>query len=172
MSILPATSDDVPALLQLINSAFRGETSKKGWTTEADLLVGDARTDAATLIEILTNPDSVLLKCCDEAGLILGCVHLRRSSRGLYLGMLTVSPEQQGAGIGKRLLQAAEDHAIQIQCPAIYMTVFSVRTELVDWYLRHGYVLTGETQAFEPDPRFGKPVQPLEFVILEKKIIP
>jgi len=170
--IQPATPQDILQLLPLVNSAFRGESSKKGWTHEANLIAGTARTDAETLRENLLAPDSTMLKYCDDADNIKGCVHLQKKERGLYLGMLTVSPELQGGGVGKQLLAAAEEVARQYHCPGIYMTVLSVRHELVAWYERHGYHQTGERQAFEVDAKFGNPVQPLELVILEKTVPP
>lgn len=170
MKILPASPDDIPALLRLVNSAFRGESSRKGWTTEADLLRGPARTDAESLRKMLRDPDVTILKYSNDTDGMEGCVSLRKRTRGLYLGMLTVAPELQGAGIGKKLLAAAEDFARQNGCPVIFMTVFSVRSELIAWYERHGYRLTGETRPYEADPRYGEPTRELEFLILEKKI--
>jgi GNAT superfamily N-acetyltransferase len=82
--------------------------------------------------------------------------------------MLTVNPELQGWGIGKRLLSAAEAHARQVGCIAITMTVISVRSELIAWYERHGYRATGETEPFPTDPAFGLPKQPLHFIVMEK----
>jgi ribosomal protein S18 acetylase RimI-like enzyme len=87
------------------------------------------------------------------------------------LGMLTVRPNLQGKGIGKELLKEAEDEAQRQNCPSIFMTVISVRQELIDWYVRHGYQLTGEKKPFAfTDPRFGQPKTKLEFVVLEKKL--
>lgn len=172
MKIDTATPDDIPELLTLVNSAFRGEPSRKGWTTEADLLEGPARTDAGSLREMLDAPGATMLKYCSESGRIEACVYLRKRSHGLYLGMLTVAPELQGAGIGKKLLAAAEDFARQHRCPLIYMRVFSARHELLAWYERHGYRPTGKTEPFVADPKYGVPTQNLEFLILEKTIAP
>ncbi len=170
MKIQLATPDDNPQLLPLINSAFRGESSKKGWTHEADLIEGTARTDEETLRDILLAPGGAILKYGDEAGPIEACVYLDQRERGLYLGMLTVAPDLQGAGVGKQLLAAAEDFARQHQCPCVFMTVLSIRQELVAWYERHGYRQTGETQPFVVEAKFGRPTQPLELTILEKRI--
>lgn len=170
MHILPATPADISELLPIINSAFRGDKARQGWTHEADLIQGTQRTDEASLRALMQMTDVTLLKYCNDAGAIEGCVLLHKKKRGLYLGMLTVNPELQGAGIGKKLLEAAEDHARRKDCPFIYMTVFSVRTELIAWYERHGYRNTGVTKPYEVNPDFGVPVQPLEFVVLEKMI--
>jgi ribosomal protein S18 acetylase RimI-like enzyme len=165
-----ATKKDIPVLNILVNSAFRGETSKKGWTTEEHLLEG-IRTNEEILAESMTEHGATILKYV-ENGAILGMVMLKNQKDKLYLGMLTVSPDLQGGGIGKKLLYAAEDFAKKHHLPKISMTVISIRHELIDWYKRHGYALTGETQPFPMDnPKFGLPKQFLEFVVMEKPVI-
>lgn len=168
--ISAANTEDIPALVALINSAYRGEASRKGWTTEADLLAGELRTDIPTLTEVMNKPSATILKYLPAAGTITGCVYLQKQERGLYLGMLTVSPELQGAGIGKQLLAAALVHAKKNDCPGIFMNVISLRHELIAWYQRHGYHLTGERKPFPDDNRFGTPTQALEFAIMEQLI--
>lgn len=171
MPVLKATLADIPELLQLVNSAFRGPASKQGWTTEADLLEGDLRIDAAGIEAMLQDPTATILKYTNSLAVIEGCVYLQQRHKQLYLGLLTVNPLLQGAGIGKILLVAAEAHAITCQCSSIVMRVISVRKELIAWYLRHGYRLTGTKEAFAVNEKFGRPTQPLEFEILEKDII-
>jgi ribosomal protein S18 acetylase RimI-like enzyme len=164
-----ATEADVPELNQLVNAAYRGEGSKKGWTTEADLLDG-TRIDQAALSGLLKKSDTTVL-LCRQGVVLLGCVELRQDGGSIYLGMLSVNPDMQGKGIGKKLLEEAERHAAAVNCSKIYMTVISVRQELIDWYVRHGYQLTGERKPFiVPDARWGIPKQELEFVVLEKKL--
>lgn len=164
-----ATEKDIPALDKLVNSAYRGDGSKKGWTTEADLLDG-LRTNPGSLKQLMADPDSVILTCSDETGKLIGCVYLKKKKDKLYLGMLTVSPELQAKGIGKQLLAAAEAYAVKNNCSMITMTVISVRHELIAWYARHGYRATGETEPFPSDPEFGLPKTPLHFIVMEKKI--
>jgi ribosomal protein S18 acetylase RimI-like enzyme len=167
--ILPATLADCAALNQLVNAAYRGEQSRQGWTTEADLLDG-TRIDEAAIKDLIQRTDTVLLTY-RESGAILGCVELRTQEGKLYLGMLSVQPNIQGKGIGKKLMTAAEDHARTKSITAVFMTVISVRKELIEWYVRHGYQLTGERKPFVvPDIRWGVPKQNLEFVVLEKKL--
>jgi len=168
MLISPASLRDIPALLSLVNGAFRGDSARRGWTHEADLLEGTLRTDEATLRELLETPGAIILKIEREAGDLHGCVYLHKQESGLYLGMLTVAPELQAKGIGKKLLAAAEDYAKQMNCQRIFMRVLSGRPELIAWYERHGYRLTGETQPYTMDKKFGVPTRPLEFEILEK----
>lgn len=164
-----ATLNDVAAIAALVNSAYRGETAKKGWTTEAELLDG-LRTNEDSLTGMINNPGSVILKYIDNAGQLLGCVYLTKKDNKLYLGMLTVAPALQAKGIGKQLLLAAENHAKAIGCSVITMTVISVRKELIAWYERHGYQSTGETEPFPADPAFGLPKQPLHFIVMEKTL--
>ncbi len=167
--ITKATLEDVLELDTLVNSAYRGDSSRQGWTTEADLLDG-TRTNAEGIAEIIETPGTILLKYV-EADKILGCVELKNENGKLYLGMLTVQPSLQGKGIGKELLIASEAEAKKQNCSSIFMTVISIRKELIDWYLRHEYKMTGERKPFAfTDPRFGQPKTKLEFVVLEKKI--
>lgn len=167
--IIPATLEDASTLDVLVNSAYRGESGKQGWTTEADLIEG-TRTDVSGLKEIIKKPGTTVLKYV-ENNKILACVELARTENKLYLGMLTVSPLLQGKGIGKELLYAAEQEALKQNCDTIFMQVISLRKELIDWYLRHGYVDTNERKPFlTTHPRLGQPKQQLEFVVLEKKI--
>jgi ribosomal protein S18 acetylase RimI-like enzyme len=168
-TISKAVVVDALALDKLVNSAYRGDSSRQGWTTEADLLDG-TRVTPDLMAEILIKPDTTVLKY-EENGSLLACVELRKDSANLYLGMLTVSPTLQGKGIGKLMLQAAEDEARSQSCTGIYMTVISVRQELIDWYKRHGYTETGERKPFHmPDTRWGVPKQALEFIVLQKAI--
>ena len=169
MNISTATEDDVQYLDVLINSAYRGEYSKKGWTTEADLL-GGLRIDANSLKELVQKPNAVFLKCCYDNGEILGCVYLEKQDTKMYLGFLTVSPILQASGIGKQLLAAAEKYTTENNCISVYMTVISLRKELVAWYERHGYNPTGETKPFPTDEKFGIQKQPLELMVMEKML--
>lgn len=166
--ISTAAESDIPQLLTLINRAYRGEASKKGWTTEAHLLEGDLRTDAEGLNGLMRRADAVILKYTDDTGVLSGCVFLEKQGDRLYLGMLSVDPEKQAQGTGKKLLAAAEEHARQNSCHAIFMRVFTVRRELIAWYERHGYRHTGETQPYAGAAKFGVPTGPLVFSIMEK----
>jgi ribosomal protein S18 acetylase RimI-like enzyme len=165
---------DIPQLVSLINSAYRGEGSKKGWTTEANLLQGEVRTDQETIRQSMGT--GTFLKYV-EGDVLQGCVYLEKQNEHstmqprLYLGMLSVSPGAQAKGIGKQLLAASEKRALEKNCRSIIMNVISLRRELIDWYERHGYKQTGATKPFPADDKFGKAVIPLEFVELEKKLV-
>lgn len=167
--ILQATTEDAESLSLLVNAAYRGDTGRQGWTTEADLIDG-TRTDAMLLEEIIKTPGSQILKYM-EGDQILGCVELRVEDDKLYLGMLTVNHTMQGKGIGKALLHAAEEEARKQNCKTIHMNVLTQRKELIDWYVRHGYSDTGMRKPFAfTDPRYGSAKMPLEFLILGKRI--
>ena len=167
--ISKASLADISALNKLINSAYRGEESKKGWSTEADLLDG-TRIDEAALRDVIQKSNTTFLKY-EEEGVIFGCVELRIEGKKLYLGTLSVNPTIQNKGIGKKLLSAGEDHARLSGCLKMTMTVIDGRQPLIDWYVRRGYVLTGERKPFiVPDERWGIPKQKLEFVVLEKPL--
>lgn len=166
--ITPATEADVEALKKLVNAAYRGDSSRQGWTSEADLLDG-TRISEKTLLAIL-HSDSLILKY-EENDQLLGCVELRPENDCLYLGMLTVRPTEQSKGIGKKLLAAAESIAKEKNCHTLYMYVISERTELIAWYGRHGFYDTGKRKPFYlPDESFGKPKKELEFCVLEKVV--
>jgi GNAT superfamily N-acetyltransferase len=169
MAITPATLTDVPELVVLINSAYRGESSKKGWTTEANL-IGGQRIDDEGLTEQMSDTDAVILKNTNEEGGITGCVYLQKRGEKLYLGMLTVSPTLQANGLGRRLLEAAEDYARNIHYHTITMTVITTRTELLDWYERRGYAKTGEVIPLNITERNGILNQPVEMFKLEKTV--
>lgn len=170
ITISLVTPEDISELVVLVNSAYRGDSSKKGWTTEADLLDG-VRTDPNTLLEQINQPGQQMLKALNESNQIIGCVSLLEKKDKLYLGMLTVNPDIQATGIGKKILTAAEEFAKNKNINRIEMTVISVRHELIAWYQRRGYQLTGEKRAFPTDPKFGIKKQELEFVVLEKHLI-
>ncbi|HYO23050.1 MAG TPA: GNAT family N-acetyltransferase [Flavisolibacter sp.] len=168
MNTRRANETDIPALNVLVNSAYRGESSKKGWTTEADLLDG-IRTSEESLLQMIGRSHAMIV-VAEEEGVLEGCVYLEKQQDALYLGMLTVRPELQGNGLGAALMKAAEEQARSLGCSRIKMTVITKRHALIAYYLRKGFVDTGERQPFPDDPKFGIPKQPLEFLVMEKLV--
>ncbi len=171
MTIRHAVAADIPALHALIEGAYRGEGAKRGWTHEADLL-GGQRTDEAALAAMLADPAQTLL-VREDAGAPAGCVHVTDKGDGrAYLGLLTVDPARQAGGLGRGLIAAAEHHAVALGARSMEMTVIRQRRELIAWYGRRGYRVTGETRPFPlDDPRFGvAKTRDLVFVVLEKSL--
>ncbi|HEX4979590.1 MAG TPA: GNAT family N-acetyltransferase [Acidimicrobiales bacterium] len=163
MKVRPARPSDVARIVDLVESAYRGETSRDGWTTEADLLDGQ-RTDAGEVGSLLPH-----LFVTDD---LAGCFVLEPRKGVAYFGMFAVRPDRQGSGIGTALLGAAEERARLLGLGAIEMTVLAARAELLDFYERRGYTATGERRPFPyGDERFGRPRRPdLEFVVLRKQL--
>lgn len=176
LAVRVAVANDAAALAALVNSAYRGDSSRAGWTTEADLL-GGQRTDLQALEEFMAQTMSVgdrAMLVHESARQILACVQLERRGDGAYLGMLTITPTLQAKGLGRRLLAAAEHFArTEWQARRIIMTVIEQRLELIAWYQRRGYAPTGETAPFPyGDPRFGEPKRAdLRFVVLAKDLV-
>jgi ribosomal protein S18 acetylase RimI-like enzyme len=164
-----ASLDDVPALVDLVDSAYRGERSLAGWTTE-EALLGGQRIDAAMLAASIADALHVTL-VFERDGRIFACIALEQREGYAYLGMVTVRPDLQGQGTGRDVLEAAEAYvALHWKLTRARMTVIAQRIELIAWYERRGYVLTGETAPFPyGDARFGLPKrEDLYFVVLEK----
>jgi len=166
-----ATSADVAAIVALVESAYRGDVSRKGWTTEADLLDGQ-RTDPAGVAELIAKPGSCML-LAERDGALLACANLEKRGEAGYFGMFSVRPDLQGAGIGRAVLAEAERLARDDwHCREMHMTVISVRDELIAWYERRGYRRTGIHSPFPyGDARFGIPKrEDLRFELLVKTL--
>lgn len=171
MHLRRATADDCAPLLALIDSAYRGDSSRVGWTSEADLLDGQ-RIDATMLAAMLADDNQRLL-LIDDADGIAACVNVERRDGCGYVGLVTVRPAGQGKGLGRRLLVAAEAViAEEWQLAQAEMTVIRQRAELIAWYARHDYLPTGETRPFPyGDARFAEPRRDdLIFVVLTKAL--
>lgn len=171
-----ATSADVAAVVALVESAYRGDSSRQGWTTEADMLDGQ-RTDPHGVAELIGRRDCRILLGEAEGGL-LACAQVEATlaedgAKIGYFGMFSVRPALQGAGIGRAMLAEAERIARdEWGCATMRMTVISIRDELVAWYERRGYRRTGEYKPFPyGDARFGIPKRDdLRFEVLEKPL--
>lgn len=169
LTFRPATLADMDALVLLVTSAYRGDASKQGWTTEADMLDGQ-RIDPEVLRKDIERERSLIIIAEREAQL-LACVHVAEDDGAGYLGMFSVKPDLQGGGVGKLLLAEAERIARdEWRLPAMRMTVIDIRDELIAFYERRGYRRTGVTKPFPyGDERYGIPKRDdLRFEILEK----
>lgn len=167
-----AGPSDVGAIVELVESAYRGEASRAGWTTEADLLDGQ-RTDTEGVLAGLATAGSWVLLAEEEAKLVGCCLLERQSDNEAYFGMFSVRPHEQGKGIGKAILREAEQLARdKWGCKKMVMSVIAQRQDLIAWYERRGYSRTGRTEPFPyGDERFGIPKRTdLHFVVLAKQL--
>jgi ribosomal protein S18 acetylase RimI-like enzyme len=170
----PVADSDIPAIVQLMNRAYRGSGSSPGWSTEEAYLGGDRTTEAVLRADLKAKPSASLLKWKDErAERIIGCVWLEPMTEDTwYLGSLAIDPEQQNGGLGRTMLAAAEKWVHERGAKRVRMSVINIREALIAWYVRRGYVKTGATEPFPyGDDRFGRPLRDdLSFVVLEKPL--
>ena len=174
-SDLAAAGDaDVPAIVALMNLAYRGSATAPGWSTEAGYITGNRTTEDLLRAELAEKPEASFLLWRDRRDAALkGCVWLEPLGGDLwYLGSLAVDPQIQNGGLGHALLAAAEQWVCAQGGRRIRMSVVNVRRVLIAWYARRGYRETGETTPFPyGDDRFGIPQRDdLCFVGLEKEL--
>lgn len=163
---------DVSAIVQLVESAYRGDVSRSGWTTEADFLDGQ-RIDVVGVADIIEKSGSIVFLGEDMNGALLSCCHIEKQGGACYFGMFSVRPGLQGSGVGRFMLTASENFArAEWKCIKMEMTVISIRAELIAWYERRGYHRTGRFKPFPyGDERFGIPKRDdLKFELLEKTL--
>lgn len=183
-----AVPDDVPAIHALVEASYRGDESRRGWTTEADLIDG-RRTEASEVARLVSGPGTRMLVGVSVPdaepdgepdggpdggpdGEIVACCALERRPGGAaYLGMFAVRPQLQGRGTGRRLVARAEEVAASWGCARVVMHVIRQRTELLAWYARIGYLPTGETEPFPYGAPGFHPRRPdLEFAVLARDL--
>jgi ribosomal protein S18 acetylase RimI-like enzyme len=167
-----ATETDLPAIVAIMNAAFRGTGGHRGWSVEGEYITGE-RTNESLLREEIAGGAQYLVAKDDLTSVLNGCVSLRAASpEKWYLGSLTVEPALQKTGFGRGLLSAAEEYAFRRGARTIEMTVVHVREPLIAWYERRGYRRTGETRPFPyGDDRYGTPTRSdLVFVVLERRL--
>jgi RimJ/RimL family protein N-acetyltransferase len=174
LAIRPARPAEAGALAQLITSAYRGESSRRGWTSEADLVEG-IRTDATRIRQLITGPGSVVLVLAgeDSPAALAGCCAVSDRGDGLaYFGTFAVPPAEQGGGRGRRLLTAAQRQAVlRFGSNRMEMTVLAPQAALIGWYERQGFRRTGETRPFPAHDVYARPLRDdLYFVVLAKDL--
>jgi ribosomal protein S18 acetylase RimI-like enzyme len=172
ISLQLAEEIDLPAIVAIMNAAFRGTSAEQSWSVETRYVTGN-RTNELLLREEIAAGAQFLLAKEDVTSDLQGCVSLQAlSPERWYLGSLTVNPALQNTGLGRKLLRSAEEYAVVHGARTMEMTVVNVRDALISWYERRGYYLTGETRPFPyGDNRFGMPTRnDLEFVVLEKHL--
>jgi ribosomal protein S18 acetylase RimI-like enzyme len=164
---------DADTLTALIRSAYRGDDSRAGWTSEADLVEGE-RINAGQVRAMITDAGSLMLVGEDtDNEQIVACCQLRNEGAGLaYFGTFAVSPQAQGAGLGRQLMTEAERLAVSsFGATRLEMTVLAPQDKLIAYYERRGFRRSGETRPFPADPTSARPlVDDLYFVVLEKPL--
>ena len=166
--ITKAVAEDSDAIARLINSAYQGEPGSRAWTSEGQYMEGQ-RTAVEDIGRLLNRPGIDNFKYCTESGEITGFVSLEKHDRHIYLGLLSVSPSHQAAGIGRRLLEFGEAYAKENQKEAMLITVINIRHELIAWYERRGYRATGKTIPF-PNGGHNAPKVPLHLIEMKKPV--
>jgi ribosomal protein S18 acetylase RimI-like enzyme len=170
LTIRDAVDAETPQVAALVESAYRGEPSRAGWTTEADLLDGP-RTSAAEISTLLTIPGSRILVALDGTGELVGCCHLAlQAGTNAYFGMFAVSPTRQSAGIGRTLLDEAERIAAVSGAGSLHLTVLEQRTDIIAWYERRGYAPTGTGRPFPDSATSHARVAGLRFADMAKRL--
>jgi ribosomal protein S18 acetylase RimI-like enzyme len=158
---------DLPEAVALVNMSYRGDAARQGWTHEADYIDGERTSVASLSAELAADPQARLYLWRDDpGGPLLGCFRLEPHHGGAWhLGMLTVRPDLQARGLGRRMLEQAEAIVREAGGGSIRMTVVHVRDALIAWYGRRGYQPTGETEPFPAEAKLD-----LHFVVLEKRL--
>ncbi len=171
-SIRPAVFADVDKLVELIRSAYRGDASRAGWTSEADYVAGK-RIDGVGVRTIISGLKSMMLVLVDDADDVIACCQLEDiSNRKAYFGTFAVRPHAQGVGLGRRLITEAERQAVvRYSSLTLEMTVLAQQDKLIAWYERLGFHRTGEIRPFPTDPVYARPLrEDLYFVVLTKEL--
>ncbi|XP_037030219.1 uncharacterized N-acetyltransferase YjgM-like [Bradysia coprophila] len=151
-----------------METCYRGDTARAGWTHDSDLVDGN-RTTEALLLEEITLPGGNYLTY-NEDGKIVGCVYtlVNAEDNTCFVGSLCVHPTIQSQGLGKKLMTAAEDLARQAGCTKLCMKVLTTRTELIAWYEKLGFKYVGQNFPFPEG--CGRPKIPLELGSWEKQL--
>lgn len=164
-----ATSEDVVGLAALVERAYRGPEAAKGWTTESHLLDGP-RTRVGEIERLVADPDSRFVLAESDA-VMLGCALVQRAGAGAHFGMFAVDPGRQASGIGKALLAACEDAARDLwAAQTLSMGVISLRPDVIAWYVRRGYQVTGTREPFPFHEASGALREDFHLVHLSKRI--
>lgn len=169
--IIEATFEHLPQLIELVNTAYRSKT-QQGWTSEATLVAGD-RIQAHQLQEMLQDPASKIF-ILFQASQLVACVHIQIHEHSCYIGMLTTHPNVQNQGIGKIMLDHAENFALKNYATHSFeLSVLSARTELINFYKRRGYIQSDLIEAYPINANVGTPyTTDLKVLHLNKAVFP
>ena len=167
-----AAPSDTEGIVELIRSAYRGDASRQGWTSEADLVEGE-RIDAEQVLAMIRGQASRMLVLDTDEGVVACCALEDQGSGRAYFGTFAVSPTKQAAGLGRHLITQAEREACQVfGAGVLEIAVLAQQELLVSWYERLGFRRTGEMRPFPADETFARPLlDDLYFVVLEKQLL-
>ena len=154
ISVRRATAADAPALAALVNRAYAIET----------FFVDGDRTNATEIASLIEKGTFIVL---EYAGGLAAAVWVEATGVKGYFGMLSVLPEMQKHGLGKRLVRIAEAMCEAAGCDEMTLQIINLREELGRWYRSLGYQEVGVT------PYEHRPVkQPCHFVEMRKSLRP
>jgi ribosomal protein S18 acetylase RimI-like enzyme len=170
MEIIAAVLSDIPSICEILNLAYRGEEAKKGWTYESDLIEGDKRTSEEDLSTLLSKKNTLFFVAKNQNQKVIGTLLLEIKDKSLHMGMLSVQPSLQGNGLGKMLFSKAVETGKLLHLKNILIQVVHVRTELIAWYEKLGFIPTGNISPFEVPLEFGKPRVPIHFMEMSYSI--
>lgn len=166
LSFRKATEKDIPELDRFINSAYRGESARAGWTNESDLVDG-LRTTPTALKAIISQSQEEFLLAYSQNELVAS-VYLRNEERSLFFGMIAVMPSKQGQGIGSKVLMEIDRIARERGKGSVRMDVIHLRAELIAYYVRKGFSLTGASEEFPAE--YPAKVPGLKLVEMKKTL--
>lgn len=175
-----AQQNQIDVLVELVNQAYRPDEAEQSWSNEAHLVKGNRIsqqqmqalwTDHSTLLILKSMQMDTAKKRLVEK--ILGCVYIEYQDTAAYIGMLTIAITYQNQGLGHLMLGQAEQHIKKrAAIKTIQMSVLSGRPELLAFYQRRGYQLTGESSAYPVDADVGQPFDAnLKIIKLEKNLM-
>ncbi len=171
LNFYKAELSDAQAIAALINSAYRGESSRAGWTTEADILDG-VRTTTKDVAAIIQREDAFMLVGVLNDQVIATVCCERQDAYGkniAHFGMIAVKPTLQSKGYGTSMLQAAEAMTMrEWRVVGFHMAVITLREELIAFYERLGYARSGEFKNFPENSVLWQPKVPdltLEYLV-------
>ncbi|MBV1873492.1 MAG: GNAT family N-acetyltransferase [Gammaproteobacteria bacterium] len=145
---------DAARVCELLNLAYRGA---EGWTTERTLVEGN-RCSESDIVSDIKSPDNYLLVYKTD-NIIQACVSVQKNDNRAYIGSFAVNPKLQNLGIGKTVLNLAEQYAIvNFQAEQFVMVVLSSRAELIQYYERRGYQRNGNIKEYPMHLNVGRPL--------------
>lgn len=171
LNIRTAKNDDVAQLVELINLAYRAQ-SERSWTTEKAFVDGTRITNEQ-LSEDLSRSNFKLFVGENEQGLLVACIGLSLDHNSVEIGTFAIDSSVQNLGFGKEILAYAEQYIVQNHPSVSYflMYVLDVRSELIAYYQRRGYQITGHTEPYPVNANVGQPLVPIQLIEMKKTII-